>query len=302
MAPGCYDFLDKQRGIAVLLNGRTAILVLVGAWLSMAAQAANLQRNSYYPADFYHAVESGTVGQALKDEIFTVLSSGHVHEPGGDRLVGRCNTSGCDEHQNLGYNEARRILFGQLHLQQINGDYAIKDLYCEKLMTGKDFGHNKPGPNRIPDPNVLNAEHTWPQSRFVSGFNRGMQKSDLHILFPVQTDANSARGNMEFADVVSESGSPCPASKRGFTTDGSRKTFFEVPDNHKGNVARAIFYFATRYATRVGLEEESSLKAWHRLDPVDDAERARNEAIFGRQKVRNPYIDYPELVELISDF
>ena len=38
---------------------------------------------------------------------------------------------------------------------------------------------------------------------------------------------------------------------------------------------------------------------WHELDPVDDFERHRNDVIYSYQKNRNPYIDYPEFVELI---
>ena len=47
---------------------------------------------------------------------------------------------------------------------------------------------------------------------------------------------------------------------------------------------------------------------WHRLDPVSEKELIRNEVIYGnknynkgslKQNNRNPFIDYPELVEYI---
>ena len=50
------------------------------------------------------------------------------------------------------------------------------------------------------------------------------------------------------------------------------------------------------------------LLKWHRLDPVSEKELIRNEVIYGntlynksdkKQQNRNPFIDYPELVEYI---
>ena len=38
---------------------------------------------------------------------------------------------------------------------------------------------------------------------------------------------------------------------------------------------------------------------WHNEDPVDNFERSRNEEIFKVQKNRNPYIDHPELVDVV---
>ena len=38
------------------------------------------------------------------------------------------------------------------------------------------------------------------------------------------------------------------------------------------------------------------------MDPVDAAERARNNAIFQAQGNRNPYIDHPEFVDAVGRF
>ena len=43
----------------------------------------------------------------------------------------------------------------------------------------------------------------------------------------------------------------------------------------------------------------SFLLDWHRNDPVSQKEIDRNQAIYGIQHNRNPFIDYPELVEYI---
>ncbi len=257
---------------------------------------------SYYPGNFYERVEDGIEDRPLKDLVHEILNGIHKRNGDHDIIVSSCSGGECYQHTSLGYTEARRVLFGSLHLERHGSSYAIFDVYCEKLTTDADFKSRPPRPGEIPDPNVLNAEHTWPQSRFSSRFNNGLQKADLHILFPVLSSANSSRGNIEFGDVVSPISSPCLKSKRGYTAQGGRETYFEVPDAHKGNVARAIFYFSTRYKLAISPIEESSLRAWHRLDPVDEDERGRAEKIFAKQKVRNPFIDHPELVELISDF
>jgi hypothetical protein len=43
------------------------------------------------------------------------------------------------------------------------------------------------------------------------------------------------------------------------------------------------------------------LRQWSQNDPVSDKERARNNAVFALQGNRNPYIDYPELIDCIWD-
>lgn len=285
------------------MNMISRIFCLAIVASSQAVSAAQLsQEIAYYPQDFLDKVENGVADKALKDLIFEVLSGAHKPGVPHDTVGKSCAGGGCYQHTSLGYNTARKILFGQLHIQEYGSSYAIFDAYCEHLATDSDFRSQPPRPGMIPDPSVLNAEHTWPQSHFTGGFSKDMQKSDLHHLFPVMSVANSTRGNFEFGDVVTTVNAPCSKSKLGYGPDGSKNKIFEVPAAHKGNVARAIFYFSTRYKTAVSAKEESSLRAWHRSDPVDQAERDRNQAIFDKQKVRNPFIDYPELVELIHDF
>ncbi len=228
----------------------------------LTAGALTLEERPYYPSDFYSRVASGARDLELKNQLHQILNSVHVlNKESNDTLATTCPSGKtCYKHTSLGYRKARTILFGKLHLEQTNRGYAIKDVYCQRMVTSSDFASQPPGPGQIPDPTVLNAEHTWPQSRFSGKFNRDLQKSDLHILFPVASNANSSRSNDEFGDVVSVISSPCPNAERGYTSNGTRKIYFEVPDSHKGNVARAIFYFSTRYELRVSPEEENQPK------------------------------------------
>lgn len=200
-------------------------------------------------------------------------------------------------HKALGYNPAKKYLFGQLHLEKGPEGYFVKDLYCEINYT------KGVGPGNLPDQNQLNCEHTWPQSKFSTQFPTELQKSDLHHLYPTDSKANSTRGNFEFADVVSnENLTNCKASRSGASVTSGGHTYFEPPASHKGNVARAIFYFSVRYKMPIGDAQEEFLRRWNQLDPVDDSEMARNNAIEKLQGNRNPFIDHPELVDQISDF
>ena len=107
---------------------------------------------------------------------------------------------------------------------------------------------------------------------------------------------------------------------------------FEPQDRDKGDIARACFYMVARYNNISGDDDtidsgnpnltlddtlstatESStankavslgvlrdLLAWHRLDPVDDFERHRNDLLYlNYTKNRNPFIDYPSWVDAV---
>lgn len=204
-------------------------------------------------------------------------------------------------HRVLGYTRARQILLGRIHLENQGGDYAVKDVYCLKHFTNRDFGGNAPlGPERIPDGNILNTEHTWPQSRFTGMFPNETQKSDLHHLYPTDSQMNSTRGNYKFAELSGPTERvKCPTSRFANTSIGYR---FEPPQEHRGNVARALFYFSARYRIHIDNDEEGFLRKWHRDDPVDQAEMLRHEIIFETQGNRNPFVDDPNLVDQIADF
>lgn len=262
--------------------------------------------NPYYGKSFYQDLGSGLRNQELINTLHTILESRHQSTPGDfDKIGAKCDLTqaNCFQHFSIGYNTARKMLMGQISLSSEENRYFIKDVYCEKDFYSDQGGRSGGiGPGKIPSSNILNTEHTWPQSRFTGKAPKEMQKSDLHHLFPADSKMNAIRGNHKFGDVtVPDRALPCANSKAG-TASGSREEIFEPPVDHKGNVARALFYFSVRYGIHIDPQEEGFLRKWNRLDPVDQAERDRNDAIFKIQGDRNPFIDHPELSDEISDF
>lgn len=199
-------------------------------------------------------------------------------------------------HPITNYKESRQIMFGNLYLQSNN---TLKDVYCDMTFTSQQGV----GPNKIPDSNIVNCEHTWPQSKFTNKYPIDIQKNDLHHLFPAYSKANSSRSNNPLGTVISkhESIPNCSASMRGNISE-TNSVGFEPPDYHKGNVARALFYFSLRYDLSIPDEQEKTYRIWNDLDPVDAEEASVNLKIKSIQGNSNPFIEHPEDLSLVDDF
>lgn len=189
----------------------------------------------------------------------------------------------------LTYKDARTAFFSQLDNR--NGE-------VECVYTGRTIKTTT-----IPDPNQFNCEHTWPQSK---GSDVPPPESDIYHLYPSWETANTKRSNYPFGMVGTSISWQDGGSKLGQAI-GSNEIVFEPRDKHKGNVARSLFYFATRYGNRKGTNDaqgfltsmESTLRKWCVTDTVDALEMKRNEGIAKIQQRRNPYIDHPELIDRI---
>lgn len=284
---------------------RFALILSLLVCLTSFSNAAQVsQEIPYYGDEFYADLSSGVTNDDLKYSINKVLRSYHVKQVGQvDQIVNGCNGNNCYSHISLGYDRARIFMMGVYYLVKIQDGYAIHDVYCDADKTTADFGANTPpGPRVIPDGKILNTEHTWPQSRFSRKFDGNMQKSDLHHLYPTDNEMNSVRGNNPLGEVVKDSKVlKCRASRTGKPSGGGAEVF-EPPQNHRGNAARALFYFSVRYELPLDERQESTLRKWSKEDPVDEEEMRRNNAIQGIQGNRNPFVDFPELVDRISNF
>lgn len=204
-------------------------------------------------------------------------------------------------HRPLGYGRARQELLGRMTLIQTSQGYAIHDVYCDADYTAEQFPKgNGPGPGIVPAATVLNTEHTWPQSKF-GGKEKDSQKCDLHHLFPSDSQMNSTRSSHPFGEVVADRQNvKCSASR--FGKDSSGRWAFEPPNKHKGDVARALFYFSLRYNLSIDEAQEATLRKWNALDPVSPEELSRNDEVEKIQGNRNPFIDRPDLSQHLRNF
>ncbi|HPT44604.1 MAG TPA: endonuclease [Candidatus Rifleibacterium sp.] len=181
-----------------------------------------------------------------------------------------------NNHVSVGYQRAQDLIFS---------DLDNRAGYVECVYTGR-----KLKTSGEPDATNMNVEHSWPQSKGAVG----IAKCDLHHLFPADSKANGIRGNNPFSTISN------PAWEQGGSkSDGDS---FEVRKEQRGNTARGMFYFAIRYGMRIADDEETTLRKWHKEDPVDELEMKRNDRVQNFQNNRNPFVDKPEYVDQISDF
>ena len=163
-----------------------------------------------------------------------------------------------------------------------------------------------------------NREHSFPKSWFNDATP---MYTDAFHLYPTDGKVNGQRSNYPFGECAS--GTTLPSyngvdalGKLGKSTfPGYTGTVFEPDDQYKGDFARSYFYMAAAYNDRISTWSSDMLARnkypafaswavdlllkWHRQDPVSQKEIDRNEAVYAKQKNRNPFIDHPEMVEYI---
>ncbi len=178
-----------------------------------------------------------------------------------------------------GWNSSRRKLFGLIDAH----DGRVECVYTDASAPARWATTS----------GSLNTEHTWPQSL---GAGSWPAKCDMHHLFPADAGANSARSSHPFG---------VPTENITWQRDGSRlgrrngEVVFEPPDDHKGNVARALFYMHVTYGLWFPGDYQDRMRAWAELDPVDLAEQERTQRIAAEQGPVNPFVACPHLLDRI---
>jgi len=197
----------------------------------------------------------------------------------------------------LGYNTARDTLYGNIDLQEDNQLSCVYSGYSITLDTSVDPSTNAYSQG-------INCEHTWPQSM---GAGNEPQKSDLHHLYPCKSNVNSSRGNHPYDEIPDEE------TDTWYRNDYSQETIptefideyaeknntgdatFEPREDHKGDAARAMFYFFAMYEDAADTNfwniQKDVLLEWHQSDLVDDWELNRTWLIAEYQENQpNPFV------------
>ena len=197
----------------------------------------------------------------------------------------------------------------------------VWDMYsCKRDFT---FGTDQAG-SYSKEGDVYNREHSFPKSWFNDEYP---MYTDLFHLYPTDGWVNNKRGNDPFGEV----GTNYTGSYEDFSKWGNAKAdlgytgkVFEPNDEFKGDFARTYFYMVTcyeSYKANTGQQRQitswncpmldgktypglsswalTMLLRWSKNDPVSEKEIKRNEAVYGIQKNRNPFIDYPGLEDYI---
>ena len=210
----------------------------------------------------------------------------------------------------------------------------INGFTVDKSLSKIDY-ENKKKPNNLIR---IDKEHVWAKSHGFevtdNNFTIGAQ-TDLHHLVAADGNTNSAGHNNHYYGEVDHSKAKVIYN---YLADGSQEISgwldtstdtFEPTDEWKGDIARCLFYMATRYSNKKDtntkeepyliLTDDTSIKDdntkchgvqynlstliyWNDLDPVSNYEKHRNNLIYNNvQNNRNPYIDHPEWVKRVFD-
>lgn len=245
------------------------------------------------PSGYYDSCE-GKTGQALLQALYSTISS----------------------HTNVGYDG----LWTLYQTSDVYPDGSIWDIYTTKHWTYKT---EQCGNVSSSIGGCYNREHSLPKSWWGGG--KAEQYSDAFHLYPTDGQVNSQRSNWPYGECANGTTKPNNGNVKALgrlgasTFSGYSGTVFEPDDEYKGDLARSYFYMVTCYNDRVASWTQGNgkemlagnsypafktwasnlLLKWTRQDEVSQKELDRQEAIYAKQKNRNPFIDHPELVEYI---
>lgn len=158
----------------------------------------------------------------------------------------------------------------------------------------------------------MNIEHSFPKSWW--GGEKVQAYKDLYNLMPCESKINSTKSNYPMGKVVSGD------KGNGWTKVGNgddNKMYWEPADPWKGDFARGYMYMATAYQNYNWNGERAlqilqqgaypTLKEWAyklyiqwaKADKPNAIEIKRNNDVAKIQGNRNPYVDFPNLMEYV---
>ena len=236
-----------------------------------------------YTGSYYDNLNTDLEGSAFRQELAELITDTHTKYTSWDGLANAFKVADADPD-----NNGNVIWF-----------------YTGTLVPFSAFGGN---------PGSTNREHVWPKDGGDAFPEKSGPGSDAHHLRPTETQLNSTRGSKNFdevaqtsANVVKENGSSGYGNS-AYGADAlcySSGSFFYPAKGYRGATARILFYMQTRWGdhnlefvdgagSSKTIGKISTLLKWHLEEPPTEEEIRRNEAVFGLQGNRNPFIDHPE--------
>ena len=268
--------------------------------------------NTQYYSGYYDTLVSWTNGEDLKNQLHTIIRKGYQPLSYTKSSKQNYDTNIDADHSKYDF-EYLDVIYSKNHSfkTDTNKGWQREHAWCASLMCGSTT------------------------SNAVAFKGRA---TDFHNLFAANASGNQSRGNKNYgyANAISESYTTQFSSdngKDGYTYD---ETIFEPGDIDKGRLARAIFYMATMYKDaeqdtsnninmkgltivedpvtyvagndcKFAIGNLSELLEWNKNVQVDYLEMQHNISVYTNtnnpdgvaQGNRNPYVDYPGLVDYV---
>ena len=243
------------------------------------------------PSGYYDSLE-GLSGNALKQAVQDIIASPSVRLHSyadiwdiiriADQNPQNSNQVWCM------YIEAPMSKIDQQNTSSIVGKWNREHIFCQSR-----------GGFEVANGDTADGIGVWNSTSAASVVD-GV--SDAHHIRAENGQENTSRNNKNYGTVNSATVYAGPSGTQG---------------SWRGDVARALFYMAVRFdglnvvngdpseylpSTSIAsgnIGDLATLLVWNHSDPRDDFEMNRNNYIYTWQMNRNPFIDYPLLVDYI---
>lgn len=259
----------------------------------------------------YYTNADGKKDAELKTTLSLICRGGERYEYGTNQYHSSSNPPEWEKGDLKAYGTWQALPLTDMH-----PDGIVWDMYSNSVR----YYPNKQGESGC----SLDIEHCLPKSWW--GWNDKLPADnpawiaykDLYNLNPADQRANSQKSNYAPGHIAEgkadkfDNGSFRMAKAN---TSGYGYICWEPAEEYRGDFARAYFYIATAYeyldwtaypdyissSTYLMFSDkiQEVLLKWHQDDPVSDKEICRADRISDIQGNRNPFIDYPDLVEYI---
>lgn len=270
------------------------------------------------PSNYYNSA-TGLNCAALKTALKTIITNGHTNQ-GYTALWAQYQVSDVKLREvapPAGVSNSANVIW-----DIYSDNPAGTDPYNFTPGTVASGGQQDNGMSGTSEGQRYNREHTVPISWHAGSGNEGsFSGSDYFHVFPTDKKVNGERANFPYGKVATATFTSQNGSKLGSSGfAGITGTVFEPRDEYKGDVARAFFYFVTRYEDNMAAWGSNTDAAqafepntfpsvdinylrlmiqWHNQDAVSQKEIDRNNAGYLYQGNRNPFIDFPQYVNQV---